>query len=111
MTEEQRTVAKSRSRAWRKANPHRLKGHYLSSKFGITQAQYDRMHSDQSGLCAICNQPETAKRGGKIKCLAVDHCHATGKIRGLLCQKCNVALGSFGDTEVLLLKAIEYINK
>jgi hypothetical protein len=55
--------------------------------------QYDTIFAEQGGVCACCGQPETAKLKGKIKLLAVDHNHKTGKIRQLLCQRCNLVIG------------------
>ncbi len=69
------------------------------------------MHDAQNGLCAICNQPETAFMKNKIMYLAVDHDHKTGKIRGLLCSNCNNGLGRFYDNVELLQNAIGYIEK
>lgn len=64
------------------------------------------MHLTQRGVCAICERPP---RG--YKNLAVDHDHATGAVRGLLCQTCNAALGSFGDAPRLLQRAIDYLTE
>ncbi len=67
----------------------------LFKKFGITLQQYELMLKSQNGVCAICNQPETAtdNRNGKVKLLAIDHSHKTGNIRSLLCNRCNLLLG------------------
>ena len=64
-------------------------------RFGITLEIYNEMLVDQNNVCAICKQPETAydSRLKLVKKLAVDHCHSTGKIRGLLCISCNTKLG------------------
>ena len=59
----------------------------------------------QNGRCAICGRPETEAGG-----LAVDHCHATGKVRGLLCTLCNTALGKFRDRTDILRAAIRYLE-
>lgn len=65
----------------------------------------------QNGTCAICNQPEIVKNNqGQIISLAVDHCHVTGKTRGLLCFCCNVGLGVFKNNPNLLRKAAEYLE-
>lgn len=81
--------------------------------------EYNLMHEKQGGLCAICNQPETSKSHSnrvknigeiKNKRLAIDHCHNTGKIRGLLCHKCNTGLGAFKDSTEYLNAAIEYLK-
>lgn len=63
-----------------------LRKYGLQQKYGITVEQYEMMFAAQEGLCAICRMPPT------VKSLHVDHCHATGKIRGLLCTRCNNAL-------------------
>lgn len=81
------------------------------SHFGITRSQFDQMAASQNGGCAICHHPErTSGRSGSVRALAVDHDHATGKIRGLLCHRCNVALGYFGDDPALLRAAAAYIE-
>jgi len=90
---------------WREKNRVRMMGR----NFGISLEDYDKMWDAQGGLCAICGMPETAKMRGVIKYLAVDHDHATGQIRGLLCQCCNAGLGYFEDNQANLLKAIQYL--
>jgi hypothetical protein len=65
----------------------------------------------QSGVCAICFKPETSVVNGKIKPLAVDHCHDNEKIRGLLCARCNQAVGLFGEDVNVLSNAIDYLRK
>lgn len=85
----------------------------LKRLFGISQQQYDEMALKQNNLCAICNQPETMldnKQLG-VRKLAVDHCHITKKIRGLLCFNCNIGLGKFKDSIEMLQKAINYLIK
>ena len=72
-------------------------------KYGIEPAQYVAMVKDQRGLCTICEEP--LKRQPHI-----DHCHETGMIRSLLCYKCNVGLGSFGDDPERLRAAAKYIE-
>lgn len=79
-------------------------------KYGLTQQQYEAMIQNQKSLCAICQEPEThITRGGHQGQLAVDHCHVTGKIRGLLCFRCNVALGKFRDNPIYLQNAMVYL--
>ena len=81
-------------------------------KFGITLAQYNQMVKDQGGVCKICNKSETAinKKTGKVIALAVDHCHKTRRVRGLLCHSCNQMLGSSKDDCTILSRAIEYLQ-
>lgn len=84
----------------------------LMKTFGITQDQYDQMLKDQNGVCAICERPETSKgRTSKVKCLSVDHCHDTGKIRGLLCFYCNTGIGKLGDSIERIEAALRYLKK
>lgn len=86
---------------------------YLQSRFGMSLENYESMHTSQEGLCAICRLPERLidRRTGETRRLAVDHCHATGKVRGLLCTHCNMALGQLRDSSALLLQAIQYLEK
>ncbi len=84
---------------------------HLRTKFGITVERYDQMLKDQNGVCAICKQPETAGRAGKIKLLSVDHSHTTEQLRGLLCDNCNKALGCMHDNIERFQSAIEYLNR
>ena len=80
----------------------------LKSKYGITLEDYNKMLLAQNSLCAICGKRDT--RNKSMPNLAVDHCHQTGKVRGLLCDRCNFSLGGFEDNINLLNKAIEYLK-
>jgi predicted transcriptional regulator YheO len=84
----------------------------LIRKFGITSNDYKRMLQNQNGVCSIYKNPESRMdpRTSKVRSLAVDHCHNTGKIRGLLCTNCNQALGLFKDSIESLYKAVEYLK-
>lgn len=83
----------------------------LRMLYGITATDYDRMLSKQDGRCAICRKPETALgRGGKPKRISVDHCHATGLVRGLLCHRCNSGIGKFLENIETLEAAIDYLR-
>ena len=75
-------------------------------KFGITAEEFKSIFEKQEGCCAICGRHQLEFK----KALAVDHCHKTGKIRGLLCTNCNQGLGHFMDNSELLLKAAEYLK-
>lgn len=89
-------VQARRQRKSRDPEAYRLqmRRHLLSFKYGLTEADFDRMLSAQGGVCAICQQPErTTKRNGLPAPLSVDHDHVTGAVRGLLCRRCNGALG------------------
>lgn len=82
----------------------------LRRNFGITLEDYKRMLLEQNGVCAICLRPETSVRWGKLQPLAVDHCHTTGKVRALLCNNCNVGIGTFGDDPERLMRAAAYLQ-
>ena len=84
----------------------REKNYSLKKQFGITLDDYNTMLFEQNGCCAICNTHHTEFS----KALAVDHCHETGKVRGLLCTCCNSAIGKFRDDIELLKSAIKYLN-
>ena len=91
-----------------------LKAHDQNHKsklknFGITVEDYEFMFERQGGTCAICGSPETEFVMGVKKRLSVDHCHQTGRVRGLLCSKCNLGLGYFLDNWVLIDNAMEYL--
>jgi hypothetical protein len=74
-------------------------------------AEYNALLREQGGVCAVCgkDEPNAHGRTGKQFRLAVDHCHQTGAVRGLLCQKCNRAIGLLGDDPALMRKAISYL--
>jgi hypothetical protein len=89
--------SKERSKAYHKS-------YYKYEKYGITKEEFDRIQTAQLGECAICNKPIFQE--GHI-----DHCHATGKVRGILCGKCNKGLGLFDDNINYLTNAIKYLTK
>jgi hypothetical protein len=83
----------------------KAKDSILRRNFGITLACFDAMLIAQSGTCAICDRQFKNHKHEPM----VDHCHATKRVRGLLCHFCNIALGAFRDDQVILLSAIEYL--
>jgi hypothetical protein len=105
------------NRQWRKANPDYEKKRYASSiketrekhlvrKYGVTLDDYDKMLTAQNGCCAICAKPEKNEKHGVFH---VDHCHDTGRVRGLLCNNCNQVLGRAQDDREILLRAADYL--
>ena len=72
----------------------------------ITTEDYATLLNQQDGVCAICRSPAPPERA-----LAVDHCHQTGRVRGLLCDRCNTSLGGFGDSPGALVHALAYLVK
>lgn len=95
----------------RKTQRSQIKNRHLKWAFGITLNDYNQMCEKQNNLCAICNKSETKKHGDIVRKLAVDHDHSSGKIRGLLCTRCNAGIGSFEDNIELLNDAINYLTK
>lgn len=85
----------------------------LLKEFNLTIEQYDNMSLKQLGLCAVCKQPETQvyRSSGRVRSLAVDHCHITGKIRKLLCGNCNAALGMLKENSKTIQSLLEYCNE
>lgn len=86
---------------WQKNNKDKLKLHILKSRYGISKVEYDNLISNQKDGCIICHK--------KVK-LVLDHNHKTGKVRGLLCNKCNLGLGNFQDSIKLLENAKKYLT-
>lgn len=85
----------------------------LRSKYKITLAEYEKLLEKQNGVCALCGNLENAveKYYKGIKRLAVDHCHETNKIRGLLCSSCNIGIGNLKHNPELLRKAAVYCEE
>jgi len=100
-------VRNARAREARAADPDRERNRKLIQRFGITLDEYNIMHDSQDGLCKICGNPEELDRR-----LAVDHNHETGKVRGLLCFKCNVILGHIESTGIAMIaKVLDYLDE
>lgn len=92
-----------KSAAWTKANPEKRRHILRKHIYGISEAEYQKLLSSQRNVCKICKKKDRRQLG-------VDHDHKTGKIRGLLCQKCNAGLGMFLDSTKFLKSAIEYLG-
>lgn len=80
----------------------------LRRKYGFGEDGYKQLAEKQNGVCAICKNPPTRGRSGKLH---IDHDHSTGAIRGLLCGLCNTSLGGFGDNAEILRSAIMYLEE
>lgn len=94
-----------RTTAYHKAHPDKQHGYYLKSRFGMTLETYQSLLEAQGHVCAICGRQNRGKR------LVVDHDHATGRIRGLLCTCCNLTLGRMNDDPQRLRAAAAYLEK
>ena len=104
---------KARSARRRKADPNRAEDARLRRMFGISLQEYNEMLVQQDGVCAICRKPESVwwRKKGQPKKFSVDHDHATGRVRGLLCQKCNSILGYAEDEPLRLIEAARYLGE
>lgn len=81
------------------------------AKYGLTHEDYLQLLEAQRGVCSIRLSPETLLTRWKTpRPLVVDHCHTTGKVRGLLCVSCNLGIGNFKDSTELLQNAINYLS-
>lgn len=110
MSDDKKQYARDWSKQARAVNPDYYKDYDLRKMYGIDIEWYNQKLVEQNNVCAICKKPETAVIKSKLLNLAVDHCHASGLARGLLCSNCNKGLGSFKDDPDLLKAAIEYLS-
>lgn len=89
-----------------KVNPEKLKATQERArlrKYRLAAEEHAALLASQNGCCAICKRPENGKK------LAIDHCHTSGKVRSLLCTRCNVGLGAFRDSPRILVNAAKYL--
>lgn len=101
-----------RTAQWNKNNNHKHQfRQQLKKRYNMTLDDYDLMFELQGGKCAICSQPEQQEFSGVVRRLSVDHNHKNGKVRKLLCQRCNAAIGMVKENIGILLNIIEYLNE
>ncbi len=91
---------------WHSKTREQKQASRVRAMYGIEPEQYLKMYNDQKGCCAICGEEPSTQRG-----LHLDHCHETGKVRGLLCHGCNVGIGSLRDDPDILKKALDYLKE
>ena len=87
-------------------SPEYYKATYIKCVYGLSYTDYKAMFLAQEEKCAICKKEQKLFNTN----LAVDHCHDTGKIRGLLCKQCNIGLGYFKDNPDILEAAVNYLK-
>lgn len=80
------------------------------AKYGMTLEEYESRAAKQNNLCAVCQKPETRTFRGKVRHLSVDHDHATGLVRGIICDNCNTTLGRVNDSVEHLRLLIAYLE-
>jgi hypothetical protein len=109
--EKNKEKIRDQKRAWRKANPEKHKAANRRWKINARMplADYERLLAAQGGVCAICASP-TANRNNSTR-LAVDHCHESGSVRGLLCHRCNTMLGQAKDKPEILRAGAAYLER
>lgn len=96
---------------WVKKNKDRCSHNQYMSKYGISYEYYKKLLVQQDNKCAICRQEETKRnKKGEVLPLAVDHCHKTGAVRGLLCDLHNKGIGFFQDSVYTLKSAVTYLE-
>lgn len=105
---------REKAREWHITDYARNKDSYRNrnflARYGITLDEYNEMSESQGHVCAICGNAETSYYGKTLKSLAVDHCHQSNAVRGLLCSACNRGLGFFRDNPETLLNAANYLR-
>lgn len=94
---------KGRHKLWHSRNRDKVRERQLKNKYSITQQDYLEMYRFQEGRCRICE--DTYEK------LVIDHCHRTGRIRGLLCRECNTGIGLLKESPKVFVNAIEYLKE
>lgn len=108
---ESKEVEKLQYKRWYQKNKERKRTQSRLSKYGLTADQYQSILDHQKGLCAICSRPPKLKSSyNSTDGFVIDHCHVTGRVRGLLCVTCNTGLGNFEDSRDFLSSAIVYLE-
>ena len=105
---ETREKAKAAARLWAQSNPDGKKAQRLAAAYGIALSDFNDMMAMQNNACAICGYSDMSDP--KIFPV-VDHCHTTGKVRGILCSSCNHGLGKFKDDVTRLMLAAAYLSR
>lgn len=96
----------NKNKEWKENNPSKWRNINLKSRFGITNEDYNQILEKQNNCCPICGKHKDEFK----EFMAVDHCHKTGQVRGILCRKCNLGIGHLNDDIFLLEKSINYLN-
>lgn len=108
--EKQRLRSRTKQAKYRALNPvdpaedrARRRRNHLRRRYGLTPEQKEELFVSQDKQCAICGNPSPTR-------WAIDHCHKTGRVRGILCQSCNTGVGLFADNTERLKAAIKYLK-
>lgn len=101
-------IAKNIKKKEYKTNSENYRNKNLKRYYGISLQDYETMLLSQDGKCAICESSKTTRKNNRLD---VDHCHKTGKVRKLLCSKCNRLLSNCQENTDILQKAIRYLKE
>lgn len=100
-------------RAWHHKNKIQVSHKLMEKKYGMSWEDYTKLYEAQGGRCKICGTDKGGlpkKLDSHIERFAIDHDHHTGEVRGLLCNRCNRAIGMFEDNPELLNNAVKYLQ-
>lgn len=103
-----KTCAAQDTKEWNIKNEHRRRELYLQRTYGISENEYNAMLLNQNNSCLLCRTEFSDTWGANAP--VVDHCHNTGKVRGILCNECNRGLGYFHDNIKALENAVDYLR-
>ena len=106
---ENKEKIKERNKKWKNKNKEKIRDQNLKRMYGISSLDYENILESQHGKCCICLIHWTQTKENRK--LVVDHCHTTGKIRGLLCMNCNKSLGFLKDNKEIISNMLIYISK
>lgn len=105
----ERTGRKRQYDKERRKDPALVRAQRILRDYGLTPEQFIEMEAKQEGRCAICKRKPTGSTP-QVSRLHVDHCHLTGRVRGLLCHRCNLAIGQLYEDPELFRNALEYLG-
>jgi hypothetical protein len=103
-----RSQCKTCDQQYRDENRDAVRDYHYQNRYGISYADYKEKLKAQNNSCMICGSQHSENE--RMKTLVVDHCHTTGKVRGLLCHSCNVTLGAARESEDILISCISYLR-
>ena len=110
VTKQTREERYAYQKRWKEANPDKHRAlnqrHWLKKFYGLTEGQWDEMFKAQGRVCACCGSDDPKGVNG----WNTDHCHDTGRVRGILCRTCNSMLGMAKDNPETLAQGIEYLR-
>ncbi len=105
------TLAYNRKISSKKKNKESIWANKLQYRYGISVEEYNLLLKKQEGCCAICKTKDPSTKRKNTNKFHVDHCHKTGRVRGLLCNSCNTAIGYLEDDPEIVLAAFNYLRR